>query len=88
MLSPLDFSTQLARRTGKTLIQYFRSHDFGTDLKADHSVVTEADLAADRLITEEIQTQFPNDIIISEERQTQLPGEQNADQPAVWVIER
>jgi len=79
----LAFSIDLAQRTGQLLRDRFRIQGMQVDLKADHSVVTEADRAADRLIRSTIQADYPQDGILSEEDQTTFP----ADKPAVWVID-
>jgi len=51
--------------------------------KEDRTVLTEADLAADRFLTQAIQAAFPEDYILSEEMNTQAPM---TGQP-VWVID-
>ncbi|OGO64921.1 MAG: hypothetical protein A2030_03790, partial [Chloroflexi bacterium RBG_19FT_COMBO_50_10] len=52
-------------------------------LKADHSFVTEVDLAADRLIAQAIHQHAPDEILLSEELQTGLASLE----PAVWVVD-
>lgn len=72
MLTPLEFASQLAREVGGLLHQHFDLHGTQANLKTDRSVVTEADLAADRLIAKSIGEAFPGDTILSEELQTNL----------------
>ena len=83
MSEAIEFATQLAYQAGQVLLEYL-ARDTPTRLKSDHSVVTQADLAADTLISEAIQRQYPGDLILSEEIQPQLdrnpPG-------AVWIID-
>jgi myo-inositol-1(or 4)-monophosphatase len=84
MLTPLEFSTDLARRTGGLLIEYFHNANTQGKFKSDQSLVTEADLAADRLIAAAIRSQYPNDIILSEELQ---PALAEATGKVVWIID-
>ncbi len=79
-----QFAASLARRTGELLQGYFHSRGTEYRLKGDASIVTEADLAADKLITQSIHSAFPEDIILSEELQPILP---KIDQRAVWVVD-
>ena len=83
MDSELLFATQLAKETGKLLADHFSPNGTQTNLKEDYSVVTEADLSADHLITESIRVQYPNDGLISEELQPNIENSQSA----VWVVD-
>lgn len=69
MSASLDFAVDLARHTGLVLLDHFQKAGLKTSLKADHSIVTEADLAADGLIARAIHSEFPGDLILSEELQ-------------------
>lgn len=79
----IEFATSLAKNVGTQTLQYFRIGGVPTELKSDHTVVTEADLAADRFIRASIQANFPDDGIISEEHNTVFP----ADNTFVWIID-
>ena len=79
----LKFAVQLATETGKHLLKFFSPNGTYTKLKEDHSVVTEADLSADQLITQAIQREYPADKLISEELQ---PTTDEVD-AAVWVVD-
>lgn len=84
---PLAFAAQLAQQVGKLLLGYFHSDELHAELKSDRSVVTQADLAADRVIKSAIRGAYPNDFLLSEERQ---PGEANleiATDRAVWIVD-
>jgi len=85
MTTTLQFAAQLAERAGELLCQYFNHPNTRSpQIKADRSVVTEADLAADKLIREAIQSAYPNDGILSEEIQPSL----SSDPPnVVWIID-
>lgn len=84
MSEPLQFTIDLARRTGKLLREYFRPEGMEIRVKADQTVVTEADLAADRLVTRAIEEAYPKDLILSEELHPSLPPEHHE---AVWIID-
>lgn len=83
MNTPLDFATQLAIATGEILKKYYQSTGITAHTKADKSAVTEADLAADRFLSDEIQRAFPQDGLVSEEAGTTYPEGKSA----VWVID-
>jgi myo-inositol-1(or 4)-monophosphatase len=71
-----------AKEAGVLLMDYFGQEENKPDLKKDQTLVTQADLAADRLITNIIQNQFSEDGIISEEGQTHYLGHE-----FTWVID-
>jgi myo-inositol-1(or 4)-monophosphatase len=83
----LEFAIRLAQQVGMLLLGHFQSTDLHAELKGDHSLVTQADLEADRLIKTAIQEHYPDESLLSEERQ---PGETHTelsvDRP-VWVID-
>jgi len=87
MTAPLQFAVSLARQTGDLLLDFFRHSDLQTNFKPDHSVVTEADLAADELISKAIQEQYPGDMLLSEETQTRYPNGTNPSHPPLWIID-
>ena len=66
-MDTLTFTTDLARQTGELLLEYFSPRGIKARLKSDHTVVTDADLAADQLITAAIRENFPKDTLLSEE---------------------
>lgn len=87
METPLSFAIGLARQTGDLLLHYYHSENLTPDLKADGSVVTEADIAADRLITTSIQKYYPEDSLISEEHQTTYSHNKLESDRNVWIID-
>jgi len=83
MVSPLQFATQLVQKAGELLANRFQLHGTHSTLKPDRTVVTEADLAADRLLYESIHEAYPEELIISEEGRTTL----ERNYAPVWVID-
>jgi len=79
----LEFTTQLAQRVGSLLLEYYQPGGIDTQIKADQTAVTEADLAADNLIRETIHDQFPRDGLLTEEANTTYPS----DKSVVWVVD-
>lgn len=92
MTTTLQFATILAHQVGELLLQYYSPQGTPIKFKADHSVVTEADLTADRMITKQLNKNFPDDLLISEEIHPtyQLDSEYMGKRPEtgeVWVID-
>ncbi len=73
----------IAREAGKITMQYFRKADLQQKGKTSKSdIVTEADLAADAYVKQEIQKYFPEHGIISEEL-----DDYQTDAEYVWTID-
>jgi myo-inositol-1(or 4)-monophosphatase len=79
----LNFAEHVARTAGELLMEQFNL--FGTQamIKPDRSVVTEADLSADKAAAEAILAQYPNDGLVSEELRPVSPE----GKKVVWVID-
>jgi myo-inositol-1(or 4)-monophosphatase len=86
MQDPLAFMVSLAEEVGGLLTSFFGRGSLYTEIKGDRSIVTEADLAADRLIGERIAQGFPGETIISEELHADH-SQDDGDLSAVWVID-
>lgn len=80
----LALAIRLAREAGRA-IERVRAVGFSADvkIKADTSPVTEADLAADRLIRDALSTERPDDALLSEESTGAAP---RPDQ-ALWCVD-
>ena len=87
MTAPLQFAVSLARQAGDLLLDFYRHSDLKTNFKPNHSVVTEADLVADELISKAIQEQYPGDMLLSEETRTRHPSGTNPSHSPVWIID-
>jgi myo-inositol-1(or 4)-monophosphatase len=83
MKAPLVFAVQLALKAGNLLRQYYKPEGIHADEKPDHTVVTEADMAADQLITHEISVNYPSDTIISEESSHSIKNDHNP----IWIVD-
>ncbi|MBC8497178.1 MAG: inositol phosphatase [Chloroflexi bacterium] len=83
MNETLTFASQLAQKTGVLLMEYYQPGGINTSVKDDHSAVTEADLAADQLISDSIHARFPNDGLLTEEANTTYPNGKSV----VWVVD-
>ena len=82
-MNTLEFAIQLAKKTGKLLTEYYQPTGIDVNIKSDRTVVTEADLAADKLLRESIAHNYPDDGILSEEAGTIYPPNKHA----VWIID-
>jgi myo-inositol-1(or 4)-monophosphatase len=83
MTELLDFTADLAQEAGGILTDKFKLTGTRPEVKADLSVVTEVDLAADRFIIDAIERSYPEDGIVSEELRPTAPE----GKPAVWVVD-
>jgi myo-inositol-1(or 4)-monophosphatase len=83
MTDELEFAADLARRTGQLLLGFFSLSGSPTSRKKDRSVVTEADLEADRMVHQAILGNYPEDGVLTEELQTIYP----AGKRAIWIID-
>ena len=84
MSEDIIFARTLAFEAGKLLLEFFRKPNIETSMKGDNSVVTEADMAADRLISQSIHERYPDDFILSEELRTDYPPDPSG---SVWIVD-
>jgi myo-inositol-1(or 4)-monophosphatase len=87
MTDALDFAVGLARQAGDLLLRFHASGDLDARLKADYSLVTQADIETDRLVAAAIRHSFPDDLLLSEELQPDYPSGPVESHPAIWVID-
>ena len=83
MTTTLKFTEDLAAQTGELLETFFQLDGIDADVKSDRTLVTEADLSADRFVREAIQGAFPEDEILTEETN---PASIDPTKP-LWVID-
>jgi myo-inositol-1(or 4)-monophosphatase len=63
----LDFAIETAREAGRVLAERFGRASLEVTHKGDIDLVTESDIAAERLIVERIQSYYPRHAILAEE---------------------
>lgn len=66
----LDFAIETAREAGRVLAERFGRASLEVTHKGDIDLVTESDLAAERLIVERIRSYYPRHAILAEESGT------------------
>ncbi len=72
-----------AEKAGRELIKRYENFNRGTvKLKAHHEILTQADLASERIILSEIKKNFPNHRILSEEK-----GKSGAGGDFLWIVD-
>jgi len=81
-----DFAEQIARQAGQLIKRERDTGSVETDYKAQHELVTNADLKADKLITSAIRERFPDHRIMSEEISPDTDQAQDVDSP-LWIID-
>ncbi|MCL6088774.1 MAG: inositol monophosphatase [Candidatus Marsarchaeota archaeon] len=84
MPSLRPFILDLLLRSGKLLIERQAGAGAGAQNKGAHDLVTDADMASEKLIVGEIKAKFPNHRIYSEES-PRTPEDLAA--PHVWIID-
>ena len=79
-----DAVTELAVEAGYAIMEvYNRSGDIGFETKGDESPLTEADLAANEVITKKLVSMTPEIPIVSEERNVGDPTKS----PFCWIVD-
>lgn len=81
--SEIEFATWLAKKVGKILVDTFHQGKYTYYRKQDHTLVTQADLAADEMIHQELQKNFSEDFILSEEVSPKF----DASSSRGWIID-
>lgn len=80
-MNPRDFATSVARDGGKAMLAHF-GLGMVRKMKTDGSVVTEGDLAVDKIVVQGIREEFPDDGILGEEGSS-ISGHNGY----VWVLD-
>jgi len=82
----LDFAIETARAAGRVLAERFGHVSLEVSHKGDIDLVTESDLAAERLIVERIRSYYPRHGILAEE--SGAATHEGADRSAYkWIID-
>ena len=59
MQDMLDNLTEIARKAGEAILEVYQKEDFGVEQKSDDSPLTQADLAAHKIISESLEKYTP-----------------------------
>lgn len=81
----LNFAIQTARDAGSLLAERF-GRSLRISNKSELDLVTESDLASERLIIDRIKTHYPRHAILAEESGTSAPSEVTRDEWR-WIID-
>ena len=81
-----DFTVNLAEQAGEIVCAMRRDANLSHEFKQGNELVTNADLAADKFIGEEINKRFPNHLILSEESSPDIGNLQEISEP-VWIVD-
>lgn len=84
--SILSFATHIAEEAGDLIVELRAHSRLNHDYKQDIELVTNADLAADELITQAIRERFPDHQILAEESNPDFNSIEMNDTP-LWVID-
>ena len=82
----LNFAIQTAREAGHLLAERL-GRALQISNKSELDLVTEADLASERLIIERIRTFYPRHSILAEESGASAPAEQDAQSEWRWIVD-
>lgn len=80
----IDPVCNLAIAAGARIMQFYRSGEHETTIKPDQSPVTDADIAAHRMIVDKLREWLPHIPVVSEESESR-PDVENAD--TFWLID-
>lgn len=84
--SILKFTTDLAEQAGELIVEMRSGNKLDMDFKRGVELVTNADVAADKLITDAIRQRFPDHEIMAEESAPDLEKLKHLDKP-LWIID-
>lgn len=84
--SILEFATQIAEQAGDLIVQMRAYNQINHNYKQGVELVTSADLASDKMITDAIKLRYPDHQILAEESNPDYEKIQHAEQP-VWIID-
>jgi len=80
----LEVALTAIRKAAAVVMEFYQAHSAETYTKGDGSPVTDADLAADKLLRDHIGTAFPNDGFLTEEGAQNL---ERRNRDRVWIID-
>ncbi len=84
--SILKFTTDIAEQAGEHIVELRSTRKLNLDYKRGVELVTNADVAADKLITDAIRQRFPDHDIMAEESAPDLEKIKHLEKP-LWIID-
>ena len=84
--SVLDFARNIAEHAGDLIVGMRAHRRLNIQFKQDIELVTDADLASDKMITDAIRERFPEHQILAEESNPDLTSISHDDTP-LWIID-
>lgn len=81
-----SFALNLARRAGQAIVRQRETNRVEHRYKDQQELVTNADLEADRMITDAIRDAYPGHRILSEESSPALRNTRDLDSP-LWIVD-
>ena len=82
----LNFAIQTARDAGRILAERF-GRKIEISNKSEIDLVTESDLASERLIIDRIKTHYPRHAILAEESGASEPVDRESQSDWRWIID-
>jgi myo-inositol-1(or 4)-monophosphatase len=82
----LNFAIQTARDAGRVLAERF-GRSLNITNKSEIDLVTESDLASERLIIDRIKTHYPRHAILAEESGASEPADRERQSDWLWIID-
>jgi len=82
----LNFAIQTARDAGRLLAERF-GRTLQVTNKSELDLVTESDLASERLIIDRIKTYYPRHAILAEESGASAPEDRETESEWLWIID-
>src|SRR5437868_12568908 len=82
----LQFAIETARAAGHLLLEKYGRITTVTK-KGDYNLVTEADLASERLIIDRIKSHYPRHAILAEESGASEPVDHDGESEWKWIID-
>ena len=86
MKSTFEFSLEIARQAGALIAEKRRNEPLERNFKGGIEIVTQADIAADDLISAAIRAAYPSHQILSEESSPDLGRVEDIEGP-LWIID-
>ena len=84
--SILEFATKIAEQAGDLIVQMRAYNQLNQNYKQGIELVTNADLASDKMITDAIKVKFPDHQILAEESNPDFDSIKHSEEP-VWIID-